>query len=85
MNQMVLYPALIKRDNSRHIVVILTGSGGSSTAIAFNVTIIMIKMATTTTTKMLAVEVWPLLCRSSSRKGSTALAWLSLVEYFGDN
>ena len=85
MNQMVLYPALIKRDNRWNIVVILTGSCGSSTAIAFNVTIIMIKMVTTTTTEMMAVEVRPLLCRGSSSKGSTALAWLSLVEDFGDD
>lgn len=64
---------------------------GSSTAIAFNVTVIMMnmvmKVATTTTAKVMAVamEVRPLLRSGSGSNRATALAWLSLVEYFRDN
>lgn len=87
MNQMVLYPGLIKRDKSRNIVIVFTGSGGSSsTTVTLNVTVVMKKMImkvvsiTTTTTK--AVEVTPIL---SGSNGATALAWLSLVEDFGND
>lgn len=88
MNQMVLYPGLIKRDKSRNIVIILTGSGGSSsTAVALDVTGVMMKMvmklATTTSTE--AVEVRAILTDGCGSNGATALAWLSLVEDFGDD
>lgn len=85
MNQMVLYPGLIKRDKSRNIVIILTGSGRSSTAVALTVAVVMMKMvmkvAATTSTE--AVEVRSVLSRGCGR--ATALAWLSLVEDFGDD
>lgn len=85
MNQMVLYPGLIKRDNRRNIAIILTGSGGSSTTIALNVTVVMMKMVMKVAATTEAMEVRPLLYGGCGSNRATALAWLSLVKDFGDD